>query len=564
LKLIKNVKALSKLSIIILLITSLIIGALLSYLLVMGYYLTLGINIPKNTTLSISHVAFTNQSTSYFNVTFFNPSYSPSAARITKITVKTADNKLHTVNQTSPETPYTIPKANSTTFQCMWNWANYTGQDIGVIAFIDDGSGPTREVRTPFVGLTITETRFNSSISLTHFNLTVQNSKYSATYVNISQIALPTGTLPLNQTSPNLPYRLEKNQSKTFKCNWDWTNYQNKSITIAVRTVEGYTAYYDKTTPQPLGVEITNLVFSEPDTTHFNVTVRNRKESPTFVNINNVTVTLENRTVREINRTQITPAPPYKLDRNSSVTLYCSWNWSLYWGKNATVSIFTTQNYTVRYSKFTPSPIEITNAIFDAANTNVFNITVHNSALYYTGVRITEISLTFENGTVEKISWASVRPPLPSPVLNQSLSMTFKCLWNWGGYQDRNLTITVRTAEDYVAQFVKVTPKRVTLTIASISFDSTDTGIFKVTIRNSVLSLEDANITKVTVTFENGTVKQVSSVAPWLPYLLSPNSTATFTCQWDWTNYRGKNITVTIYAEKGYVAFSLYTTPPIQ
>jgi len=565
LKPIKNIKALSKLSLIILIIASLIVGALLSYLWVMGYYLTLGINIPRNTTLSISRIDFTNQSTSYFNVTFFNPSYSPSAAEITKINVKTLDPpKLHNVTIAYPTTkPYIIPRAQNITYVCEWNWATYTGQKIEVIAFIDNGSGPTRQAETPFVGLTITEARFNSSISVTHFNLTVHNYQYSDTDVNISKIIVPTGELPQLQVSPTLPYKLGKNQTGIFKCNWDWTNYQNKTINIAVHTAQGYTAYYNTTT-RPLVVEITNVTFTEPDITHFNVTVRNKKESSTSVNMSKITVTLEDETVREINGTLITPDKlPYKLNPNSTKTFTCPWNWTNYRGKDATISIFTVQNYTIRYSKATPPPIEITNAIFDAADTNNFNVTVRNSALYYSYVRITNITLTFDDGTDKEINGTTISPQLPY-TLNQSLSQSFRCPWNWTGYQGRNVTITVKTVENYVAQFFKVTPKRVILTIAAISFDPINTGIFNVTVRNSALSLEDANITKVTVTLENGTVKEMSNVAPSLPYLISPNSTATFTCQFDWNNYRGKNITITVYAAKGYVAFSLYTTPPIQ
>jgi len=566
LKLIKNVKALSKLSIIILIITSLIVGALLSYLWVMGYYLTLGLQVPKDPALSIWNVEFTNQSTRYFNVTFFNPSYSKDAT-VTKIAVKTEDNRLHNVTLPPPGTLY-IPRAShifdgKMTFNCTWDWANYTGQNLGVIAFVDNGSGPTYETETPFVGLTITEARFDPSISVTHFNLTVQNSQDSATYVNISQIILPTEDLPLTQISPTLPYKLDENQTETFTCTWDWTNYQNKSIIITVYTVQGYAAYYTQTT-QLLDVKITDVVFSEPDTAHFNVTVRNSEESSTFVDIKNMTVTLENGTITEINGTLITPDTlPYKLNPNSTMTFKCPWDWTRYRGKIVTVSVFTIQNYTVRFTKATPSPIEITDAIFDAADTNSFNVTVYNSALYYTYVNITNITLTFENGTVEEINGTTVSPQLPR-TLNQNSSETFKCLWNWTDYQGKNVTITVRTEEGYVAQLVKVTSKRVILTITSISFDSINTSIFNVTVRNSVLSVENANITKVTVTFENGTVKEMSSVAPSLPYLLSPNSVVTFTCQWDWTNYRGRNVTITIYAEKGYATFSLYTTPPLQ
>jgi len=564
----KNVKALSHLAIIVLMITSLVVGALLSYLWVMGYYLTLGLQVPKDPALSIWNVDFTDQNTKYFNVTFFNPSYSKDAT-VTKIAVKTADNRLHNVTLPSPGTLY-IPRASHTfdgkmTFNCTWDWANYTGQDIGVIAFVDEGSGPTHEVTTPFVGLNITEALFDSSISFTHFNLTLQNSQDSATYVNISQIIPSIGVTPLAQISPSLPYKLDKGKNKTFECTWNWKDYQNRSITIAVHTLQGYAAYYNKTTPQPLDVEITSVVFSEPHMTEFNVTVRNRKESPTSVTLNKITVdygavTEINGTVIKVNGTMVTPEPlPYELNQNSNVTLKCSWNWTLYREKIVTISIFTAQNYTISYAKTTPSPIEITGVIFDAVETSRFNVTVHNSAFYYASVLITNITVTLENGTVKVINGTTVTPqPFPY-ILNQSLSIPFRCLWNWIDYQGEKITITVEAAGDYRAQFVIITPKRVILTITSISFDTINTTIFEVIVRNNVTSLEDASITRITVTLENET-EPVFSVS--LSYLIIPDSTHTFTCHWDWTNYKGKNITITVYAAKGYVAFSLYTTPP--
>jgi hypothetical protein len=571
LKLIKNVKALSKLSIIILLIASLILGAFLSYLWVMGYYLTLTIKIPENTTLSISNVAFTNQNTSHFNVTFLNPSYSPSDfANITKIAVKTEDNKLHNITQTSPSLPYTLPKASNTEsgeqkFKCTWNWANYTGQNIGVIAFIDIGSGPTYETKTPFVNLTITEANFTPSVSLTHFNLTVQNYLDSDTYVNISQISLPTEALELNETSPTLPYKLDTNQSVTFKCIWDWSDYHNKSITIAVNTTQGYVAYYNRTTPLPIQVEITDIIFSESHMNQFNVTVRNKVGSSAFVDVNRIIASLENGTKKEINSTITPDQLPYKLYQTYNKTFTFPLDWTHYRGKSITIYIYTKQNYqsyTAYYTKATPSPIKISEVFFDAAYTDRFNATVYNSALYYNSVNVTNIILTFENGTQYEIDGTTTSPQLPY-TLNHGSSKPFRCPWNWTDYQGKNVTITIITAEYYIAEIVKVTPKRVILTITGISFDSINTTIFKVNVRNSNASLDYASISRVTITFENGTEKQVSIVSP-PSHLVSPTSAVEFTCQWYWTNYRAKNITITVYAEKDYKVFSLYTTPSSQ
>lgn len=569
-KLTKNLKALSKLSITILIIASLIVGALLSYLWVMGYYLTLGIKPPEEPALSIKNVVFTSQNTSYFNVTFFNPSYSKDTNLI-RIVVKSADNKFHNITVAEPEQlPKTIGRASDRysgeeTLQCIWDWANYTGKKIIVVSFVDEGSGPTYETEPlPLVDLKITDVRFNSSISVTNFTLTIENPLSSETYVNISRITVPTGDLLPTQVSPSLetPYKLDINQTQTFNCTWNWKDYLNKTIPITVHTVQGYAAYLNTTT-LPLNVEITNVVFSESNMTNFDVTVTNRNESSTSVDINKITVTLQDGTEKKINQTQPTLTEPYKLNASLTETFKCQWNWTEYRGKSVTVSIFTAQNYNITYIKVTPSPIEIIDIIFSTANTSRFSVNVRNSPFYYNHVNITSIALTFENGTEEEIDGALITPSLyPEPFkLDRNSNQTFTCPWNWIDYQSKNVTITVRTIDNYIAQSVETTPA--ILAITCISFDTINTSTFDVTIRNSA-PIEIVNIANVTVTLDNGTVRQVPILTP-SSHLINPASTVTFTCQWNWTDYRGKNITITaISAEKGYMAFSRYTTPPFQ
>ena len=162
-KLTRNMKTISKLLLILLLLTALIIGAILSYLWVIGYYVSLGLRIPEKTTVSITNVTFNPQDTSYFNVTLLNPSYSPTDTNITKIATSPKEGFLYNIppNEVDPQLPYELPKAEEKTFKCMWNWANYTGKIVEIIAFIADGSGPTFEVETPLVDFRIADVYFN-------------------------------------------------------------------------------------------------------------------------------------------------------------------------------------------------------------------------------------------------------------------------------------------------------------------------------------------------------------------------------------------------------------------
>jgi len=118
--------------------------------------------------------------------------------------------------------------------------------------------------------------------------------------------------------------------------------------------------------PSPWRVEILDIAFSDSDTANFFVTAKNRRESSTSVDITKITVTSEG-IVKEISGSFITPNLPYKLDINSMMNFTCSWDWADYRGKNATIAIFTAQNYVLRY---------------------IFNVAVPRSTLYPSNIKL--------------------------------------------------------------------------------------------------------------------------------------------------------------------------------
>jgi len=352
--LIRSMRALSRFSLILLLLVAMIIGALLSYLWVAGYYVSLGIRVPETTTLTITNATFPAQDTTFFNVSVLTPSFSPSEAKVTQIATSTEDGVLHEVANVDPPLPHQLPKSVFKTFKCLWNWANYTGENIKIVVFIADGSGATFQAKTPMVKLTITDARFNSTISLNHFNMTVRSAKLSETYVNITKITVNMETLK-NMTPP-LPYTIRPNASVDFTCMWNWTNYRGKNATITVHTQQGYAAYHTQAIPlPPVVLTITKVPFDTADTNHFNVTVQNSELSPTHVNITRITITMENGTVQEITEVYPTITPTYTLHPNSSATFRCTWNWTDYRNKNVTVTVYTQQEYVISHTQTTPA-----------------------------------------------------------------------------------------------------------------------------------------------------------------------------------------------------------------
>jgi len=553
----RNVKAISKLLLILLLLLATIVGAILSYLWVIGYVINLGISVPEKTTVSIANVTFDNQNTSYFFATLLNPSYSPTEANITEIMVSTGED-IYNITEVHPLLPYRLSKGEEETFKCVWDWANYTGETLRIIAFVAGGSGPTLEAETPRVDLQI-ELSFDSAISVTHFNVTVQNSLLSVTHVNITGITV-TGEDQIvrewigengTEVDPDLPYPLNISSSETFVCPWNWTNYQNTSVTVAVQTLQGYMNNTTIVTPLPVTLEITNVDFNPASTIYFAITVRNNEFSPTL-NITRITVTGEGQIVREWtmeNGTEIDPDLPYPLDTNSSETFICPWNWTDYRGKIVTITVYTLQDFMAQYTQVTPAPIilEIINPIFNPLEANSFNVTVKNSEFSVIVANVTEITVTVD-GVSGDIT--DVVPPLQGGIpLSPGANQTFTCSWNWTGYSGKNVTIFVKTQEGYSANSSPVLLKA--LTITDVLFNNLDVDHFVVTVQNPTGL--NFTITTINLTVEGGSPLNITDyVVPSLPRMLTPDTNLTFMCEWNWAGDQGKNVTITIVTLEGY------------
>jgi len=553
----RNAKAISKLLFILLLLLATIVGAVLSYIWVIGYYISLEQVFPEDITINITDYAFDHQNTSFFNVTIQCPtSYeSKEPANITQIAVSTEDGRLY---DTDTDTlPYKFQqKGEVKTFKCLWNWANYTGETVKIIAFIAEGSGPTFEAETPLVDLEITDLSFNSGISVTNFNVTVQNSFSSVTHINITEIIVATEILKSENIMPSLPRRLDPGSFVTLECSWNWTNYQNTSVTVAVHTLQGYMTHTTEVTPLPVTLEITDVDFNPSNTTCFNFTVRNNKASPTHLNITRITVTVETQKVREWtveNGTEVNPHIPYALDKNSSETFVCPWNWTDQRDKKVTIAVYTLQGFTAQYSKITPATIilEITETNFAPLITTSFNITVKNSEFSTADANITEITVLLEDTISKKINVTD--PALPK-MLNRTHSVQFNCTWSWAEYSGKNVTIIVKTQEGYSTNSSLLLKA---LTITDVLFNPPYTTHFIVTVQNP--TGVSFNITTMNVTVEGESPLNITGyVVPSLPRVLTSDTDFTFICEWNWTSGQGKNVTITIVTLEGYT--TSYTT----
>jgi len=345
----KNAKGISKLLLVLLLLMATIVGAILSYLWAMGYYLSLEQVFPEGITVNITDSVFDPQHTYFFNTTIQNPtSYeSEEPANITQIIVSTEDGVLHTEIDTSPPLPHKFQhKGELETFNCFWNWANYTGETVRIIALVADGSGSAFEVETPPVELMITAGLFYPS-DTTHFNVTLYLSEDSPISVNFTRMAVTMEngtTLEITEIAPSLPHLLSPNSYTAFRCSWDWTNLRGENATITVYTSQGYTASRLEHTSEPVILSIPSILFNPANTTYFNATVMNSEYSITQANVTLITVTLQNGTSLEVT-VEPSPSLPYSLSPDNTVTFKCLWDWTNHRGENVIITVETLKGY---------------------------------------------------------------------------------------------------------------------------------------------------------------------------------------------------------------------------
>jgi hypothetical protein len=354
----RDVTGISKIILIVLLLVSFITGALFSYVYTMGHYAPSEFRIPEEPVMIIQDVEFSEQDAHYFDVTVLNPSYSPSGANITRVEARTTEDRIvHVVTTSVPPLPFLLQKGESQTFRASWNWASYTGIKLPYIdsiveirVFLEDGRGEIFETRRPLTRLLITEHKFDPSISVNHFNLTVENFESSETYVNLTAFTIDDTPLPTGSTTPSLPYTLNPGDDPVqFQCFYNWTGLMGQSITVRAETTQGYIAQRTLTLPKPVILDIpsSQIIFNAIISTQkFNITMTNHANSSTYVTLERITVAVGQQAA--VNITQWTAFPSSVLDTNASILIACTgWEWSTYAGQTVKITVYTTQGFVV-------------------------------------------------------------------------------------------------------------------------------------------------------------------------------------------------------------------------
>jgi hypothetical protein len=554
LRVIKEIKAMSVLLVILLLLCSAILGALVSYMWVMSSYY----NMPEDLTLlTVEDVNFPVSNFSYFNLTVLNPSNSASDVNISafRLTVEQT-NATYDINQTEyPQPlPFTLARGTSQTFKCLANWGLLAGYTVQVEPETANASIKSFPYVLPSENLTIIPT-FDPTVSVEYFNLTATNSPNSVANLTVSEVTLFSESV---NVTPALPYVLQPNQTQVFKCERNWEDQIGLNVTISMSTLEGYVAVCI-TTPLPVVIlSMDEPKFDYADTKHFSVTVHNSADATAVATLSSVNLTAANETI------SLNTSPPFNIlpitvPPNQSLAVQCAWDWSAQRNETITVNVFTKEGFTVpNRTAITPAAVvwNITDVTFDLRDTAHFMVNVTNMPCSLDAINITQILLDGNETVLDQ----------PFAVLANGTQAMFNCTFDWASLRGVNASITVITADgSSISTTVAIPSVGLNLLEDHFVFGEFHDPVtnftipyFNATVSNSINSLPDnVTITTIVLQIGNQTYEIDSDITNPIVgqhgYALRKGETVTFMCLFNWPRYLTQNpVTATVYTAEGF------------
>jgi hypothetical protein len=562
LHLVKNKKGISTLILIVLMLCSLVVGALISYVWVLSAYY----NMPEETTsLWAENAVFDKYNATYFNVTVLNPSNSALDVNVTGIRlIGEADNSVVNINTTNPQVPFQIKKGTKQTFKCLSNWGKFAGRFVTVKPVAGNISTTGYTTIAPLVLMRITPT-FDVSKSVQYFNLSVENHGGSVINLTVSDILIFGTSIKANVT-PTLPSVVQPNNFTRFTCNYNWDNLRGQNVTITVKTAEGYEAV--NTTRNLLGavLYVDKIEFPNTKTDSFNVTLRSTADSTMNSIIKKINVTLHDGTTISANCPALLLQSTAAVAKNSSKTFNCLWNWSQYRNENITINAYAKEGFNIpdKWAITPPSVVwNITDFKFDLDDTGHFLVNVTNMPISLRSMDIIKVKLNETQGTV----FTTLAP---------GEQKTINCTLDWKNLRGKNVTLTVvPQIEANISRVVSIPSVQLKLLGDQPAYGDLRSHYpnvtipiplryVNVTIANSANSLSDVNVTRI-ILETGGTTYEIDKnlTSPLISagYVLKIGENVTIICQWNWENL-GSTLKITVYTKEGTKTSRTWETHP--
>ncbi|MCD6241461.1 hypothetical protein J7K27_08130 [Candidatus Bathyarchaeota archaeon] len=525
-----NKKAISTLTLIILIVASAIVGGIISYMLTIAYYVEIGYNVPENEiTLVITEIFLDPKDVSSFSIEVLNPSYSVSDATITGIAVSIEDEDvLYNVIEASPDLKEGIPISVGESVKISCKKIQFKGKSVTLGRFITEypgkvatvhvfskeGSAANKKFILPSAELEITP-EFDVSESVKNFTLTIRNEgqeNLTINYIRVGNIELTKENTGIN-ISQGISIPAGKTLALNCKEEWSFTRGN-----IVVSTLEGYEFVEEFTAPL-LQMFIQDVSFNENNTSSFKVTlgVTAFQIHTGYINVTSTSLMLDNGT-------QLTFNQSLGVKYNSTATFEVPWDWTRYRGREINLTIETVQGLTATKKKIkTPDPVilKVLNKekTFSLLDKEHFNVTIQNHQSSIEAVNITKIII---KETGEVISGTKSEPQLPWGPLNSTDVKSFYCNASslagyWRNHAGENITLVIHyvvtNGTEYTFSVTFALPIA-ELNITSVTLVHGATNYLNITVENLPCSMVNLTISRITVTFENQTVTAQMQITP--------------------------------------------------
>ena len=386
-----------------------------------------------------------------------------------------------------------------------------------------------------------------------YFNVAILNPSHSPSAANITQIYFTaegdSKTHNVTDVSPErYPITLERGTQTTIKCKESWSAYAGKTIAVHVSATNASGAVRSFPTPF-VGLSVQSYFNATESTKYFNVSITNDPSSA--INLTLTNVYFEYNAV-----TNTTIQLPKVIQTNETINLQCFADWQGH--PKPYVKVETSEGYAADVQENVSSSVDflVTGVDFSETNSSEMNVTLFNGPESATLVDITDIELTFDNGTNYNVTRNIVNQVIPYR-LDKNTTATFMCNWTWATYRDRNLTIAAYTKQGFISSTgTAVTPKPIIFNVKDTHFDLTATEFFLLNVTNSPISQSSLNITEVKFNNNNVTVSPANQT-------IQPSTTAQLNCTFDWTNFRGTSANITAITQDGLNVSVTVTLPSI-
>ncbi|MDI6691576.1 MAG: hypothetical protein QME50_06935, partial [Candidatus Bathyarchaeota archaeon] len=176
------------------------------------------------------------ESIKYFNVTVKNDAQSK-----INLTLNEVDLDYQSITNMSIELPMVVPINDTVEFRCYYDWQGHPKPRV-IVKTLEGYIFEIEKEISSTVILVVTNVTF-SETNATELKVTLWNSPDSGTLVDVLNITLTDDKG--NETGMGIfdpPVRIDKNETVTLDCVWNWTEYRDRDVVINAYTKQGFKA----------------------------------------------------------------------------------------------------------------------------------------------------------------------------------------------------------------------------------------------------------------------------------------------------------------------------------